>query len=154
VRGNICKPTADGALHSIRVNPANCVVSDNYTEQVTGQYNLYVNGANILVANNRIVGGLHGLRLYTSSSTCTICNNLITGTDGGGAPIYNGGTGNRFGIIGNTAVTYGTAYPTTGTWAVGDICWKTDAAAGGSPGWVCTTAGTSGVWKAMASLAA
>jgi len=48
----------------------------------------------------------------------------------------------------------GTAAPTTGTWAVGDTCWNSAPAAGGAPGWVCTTAGTSGTWKAMALLAA
>ena len=47
-----------------------------------------------------------------------------------------------------------TAAPTTGTWAVGDRVWKTAPAAGGAPGWVCTTAGTPGTWKDMASLGA
>lgn len=51
-------------------------------------------------------------------------------------------------------VVYGTAAPTTGTWAVGDTVWNTAPAAGGTPGWVCTTAGTPGTWKAMANLAA
>ena len=41
---------------------------------------------------------------------------------------------------------WGAALPTaTGefrTWRNGDVVWKTDAAAGGSPGWVCTTSGT------------
>lgn len=45
------------------------------------------------------------------------------------------------------------ASPTTGTWIVGDKSWNTAAASGGAPGWVCTTAGTSGTWKAMANLA-
>lgn len=42
------------------------------------------------------------------------------------------------------------------TYAVGDKVWKSNAAAGGSPGWVCTTAGAGGtaVFKAMANLAA
>lgn len=47
-----------------------------------------------------------------------------------------------------------TAAPTTGTWAVGDIVWNSATAAGGTPGWVCTTAGTPGIWKAMANVAA
>jgi hypothetical protein len=45
------------------------------------------------------------------------------------------------------------AAPTTGTWAVGQEVWHSAPAAGGVPGWVCTTAGTPGTWKAMASLA-
>jgi hypothetical protein len=48
----------------------------------------------------------------------------------------------------------GTAAPTTLTWAVGDTVWNTAPAAGGTPGWVCTGAGTPGTWKAMASVAA
>jgi len=50
-------------------------------------------------------------------------------------------------------VVFKTAAPTTGTWAVGDTAWNTAPAAAGTPGWVCTTAGTPGTWKAMAVLA-
>lgn len=53
-----------------------------------------------------------------------------------------------------TAVLYASAAPTIRTWAVGDICWNTGTAAAGVPGWVCTTAGTPGTWKAMAAVAA
>jgi hypothetical protein len=49
--------------------------------------------------------------------------------------------------------TTGTAAPTTGTWAQGDTVWNTTPAAAGVPGWVCTTGGTPGTWKAMAALA-
>lgn len=47
-----------------------------------------------------------------------------------------------------------TVTPTTGTYSVGTVLWKSNAAASGTPGWVCTTAGTPGTWKAMANLAA
>jgi hypothetical protein len=46
-----------------------------------------------------------------------------------------------------------TAIPTSGTYSVGTVLWKSNAAAAGTPGWVCTTAGTPGTWKAMANLA-
>jgi hypothetical protein len=49
---------------------------------------------------------------------------------------------------------FGTTAPTAGTWALGDRCWHTAPAAAGVPGWVCTTAGSPGTWKAMAALAA
>lgn len=62
-------------------------------------------------------------------------------------PNYQGDA--RVGIVG-----YATAAPTTGTWRVGDVVLNSLPAAGGVPGWVCTTAGTPGVWKAMAVLAA
>jgi hypothetical protein len=48
---------------------------------------------------------------------------------------------------------YGTAFPVTGTWAVGDIMWNTNPVAGGTIGWVCTTAGTSGTWKTFGTIA-
>ena len=46
-----------------------------------------------------------------------------------------------------------TAVPTTGTWFIGDLTWNVAATSGGTPGWVCTAAGTPGTWKAMANLA-
>lgn len=48
----------------------------------------------------------------------------------------------------------GHSRPYATTWAVGDQVWNTAPAAGGAAGWVCTTAGTPGTRKAMASLAA
>jgi hypothetical protein len=48
---------------------------------------------------------------------------------------------------------YGSAIPSTGAWKVGDIMWKTVPVSGSEPGWVCTTAGSPGTWKAMANLA-
>lgn len=57
-----------------------------------------------------------------------------------------------FGVPG--AVVWGTAEPASGTWVRGDVCYNTLPAAAGVPGWVCTTAGTPGTWKAMAALAA
>jgi hypothetical protein len=60
---------------------------------------------------------------------------------------------NFYGALGR-AQTYATAAPTTGTWAHGDIVWNSEPVAGGTPGWVCVTAGTPGTWKAMASVAA
>ena len=48
---------------------------------------------------------------------------------------------------------FAAAAPTTGTWSVGSVVYNNAVAAGGSPGWVCTTAGTPGTWKAMANVA-
>lgn len=50
--------------------------------------------------------------------------------------------------------TTGTAAPSTGAWLRGDRCWNTTPSAAGVPGWVCTTAGSPGTWKAMAAVAA
>jgi hypothetical protein len=72
----------------------------------------------------------------------------------GGATTRISNTASAILVGTSTLETQGTAAPTTGTWSVGDRCWKTDVAAAGIPGWVCTTAGTPGTWKAMAAVAA
>lgn len=51
-------------------------------------------------------------------------------------------------------VSYGTAAPTSGAHVRGEKCWNTAPSAAGTPGWVCTAAGTPGTWKAMPNLAA
>lgn len=51
---------------------------------------------------------------------------------------------------------WGTAAPslsTDGTYAVGDEVVNTVPSSGNDPGWLCTTAGTPGTWKARADLA-
>jgi hypothetical protein len=54
---------------------------------------------------------------------------------------YSVAQGRYFGNATNT-ITWGTAVPGSGTWTQGDVRWKSDVAAGGSPGWMCTTSGT------------
>ena len=44
--------------------------------------------------------------------------------------------------------------PGSGTWEQGDVVFNSGAAASGTVGWVCTTAGTPGTWKAFGSIAA
>ena len=48
----------------------------------------------------------------------------------------------------------GTAAPSTGIWKVGDIVYNTAPVAGGTIGFVCTTAGTPGTWKTWGAIAA
>jgi hypothetical protein len=47
-----------------------------------------------------------------------------------------------------------TAAPTTGAWNVGDIVYNSAPTAGGTIGWVCTTAGTPGTWKTFGAISA
>lgn len=49
---------------------------------------------------------------------------------------------------------YASAAPTTGTWEVGAQVLHSAPAAAGNIGWVCTTAGTPGTWKAFGTIAA
>jgi hypothetical protein len=68
-----------------------------------------------------------------------------------------GGQGNDAGTKGRQ-MTNGTAAPSAGQWARGDIVWNTAPSAGGSMGWMCVTTGdfaaTPPVFKAMPNLAA
>ena len=50
--------------------------------------------------------------------------------------------------------TSGSAAPSGGAWARGDICHNTAPSASGNVGWVCVTAGTPGTWKAFGTIAA
>jgi hypothetical protein len=54
--------------------------------------------------------------------------------------------------LGTNSIIYETIAPTEGTWKAGDICYKIGPSASGTPGWVCTTAGSPGIWQAMADL--
>lgn len=51
---------------------------------------------------------------------------------------------------------YGTAIPTGSgiAYVPGDIVWNSNVIAGGTLGWVCTTAGAPGTWKAISGIAA
>lgn len=89
-----------------------------------------------------------------------MCRSAITNNIAGGTQVAsNTGTHyyarayQRF-TYGKITMTYDQAVPTTGTWNRGDVCWNVTASAGGAPGWVCTTAGTPGTWKAMANVVA
>jgi hypothetical protein len=90
-------------------------------------------------------------QLPADYNVCQIYNNRVSGT---AWPTTNNVSAAIMSIsYSNTQkITYGTAAPTTMTWAVGDICWNTAPASGQPTGWICTTGGTSGTWKPMANL--
>ena len=51
------------------------------------------------------------------------------------------------------SVFVGTSAPASGTWRAGDTCWNNAPISGGTPGWICTTGGTPGTWRAIDALA-
>ena len=57
-------------------------------------------------------------------------------------------------FLGNKRWTAGTAAPTSGTWAQGDVCWNTNPSASGYAGWICTSGGTPGTWKGFGTIEA
>jgi hypothetical protein len=54
--------------------------------------------------------------------------------------------------LGTNRITFGSAHPSSGTWAQGDVCFNTGVTASTSPGWSCTSGGTSGTWTAWPNL--
>ena len=84
-------------------------------------------------------------------------NRFISCTNRFAAPLDIGGTScgwdaRRLGT--SLEVSTASAAPSSGSWSAGDRCWFTTVSPGAAPGAVCTSAGTPGTWKAMASLAA
>lgn len=58
---------------------------------------------------------------------------------------------NFYGTLGR-AISYGTAAPTTNTWAVGDRVYNQSPSVGNPKSWVCTVAGTPGTWVSEGNL--
>lgn len=100
------------------------------------------------IVGNQVVGAPNAFRADVTSADF-----VISGNDGSGSTTEWANI-NAAVIIRSTArVTEGTTAPASGTWRRGDICWNTTPSAAGVPGWMCTSAGTPGTWKAMANLA-
>lgn len=72
-------------------------------------------------------------------------------TTGGGAGATRRGTKR---LDNGQQTIYATAAPVSGTWAVGDEVINSAPAPSQPMGWVCTTAGTPGTWKAKSNLSA
>jgi hypothetical protein len=66
---------------------------------------------------------------------------------------YEINTTNGFKING-VKITAGAAAPIAGTFEQGSFCYNTGVTAAGTLGWVCVTAGSPGVWKAVTGIAA
>lgn len=123
------------------------------------------------VTGNVIVGAFtYGVRL-NACSNFTVVGNSISPLRSGTLPgtgIREESTNTSNNAVSGNQVEATTAYvrsswvydiwtdttaPASGTWSQGNVVWNSSASAGGTPGWVCTTAGTPGTWKAMANLA-
>jgi len=89
--------------------------------------------------------------------TASIQNNVVSGTVASGAITYTGAgvsTLHEAGNSWNGAAKYGTAAPAAGSYARGDLVYNTLPLPGGCIGWVCTTAGSPGTWKAFGTIEA
>jgi hypothetical protein len=92
-------------------------------------------------------GANYGIYFYGSALTTARIVNASA------APIFMQSTTAAYtmdfpAFLGNKHWTHGTTAPASGTWAVGDICYNTTPRIGGTSHWICTMAGTPGVWDA------
>lgn len=121
-------------------------------------YGFYFRNWGIMLASGNHAGGISGLSrgFYPQDigSTAKITGNSTTAT----TPMVGGGSTQTavqdFANSWNPRVQYGAAAPSAGTWRAGDVVYNTVPAAGGSVGWICTTAGTPGTWKTFGAIAA
>jgi hypothetical protein len=90
----------------------------------------------------------YGMRFPAATAIREYRDNDVSGTV---ARVLNPPTG---GVGTRARQEFGSAAPASGTYSVGDIVWNTTPTAGGTMGWVCTTAGTPGTWKTFGSIAA
>jgi hypothetical protein len=112
------------STNAIVINGSNNELFNVTLKAITGRSIWFKTGSN----NNRIHSG-----------------DLFAGTG-----VLDNGTGNY--VFGTKREQTGTAAPTSGTWAVGDVVWNSAPNAGGFAGWICTTAGTPGTWKTFGAI--
>jgi hypothetical protein len=133
--------------------------SGSYTAD-TGAFNaaLYVNygtrleyfgtngpNLNVMILNNQSTGLLKGWDLTTD-----LLSDMIFRGNTGDVADFDSGTWFAHKIL------YNDTTPASGIFVVGDVVWNTAPAAGGTMGWVCTTAGTVGsgaVFKTFGAIA-
>jgi len=109
---------------------------------------------NLIVQNGAIVT-VNQSKLPSGGSTFIsyLNNSLVIHLDGNGVTCKTRIDTERAGVITNgVRRLFGTAAPTSGTWAQGDIIYNTTPTAGGYIGWVCITAGTPGTWKTFGAI--
>lgn len=145
----------------------------NYIAGSAQSYAVYMRGRYINISNNMMINVVNG---YTCDNIDYLCmtGNQVKDISGTVAFFINNvtyvlATGNEAynittPISYNTAPTvkrdvgntwnWATAAPTSGRYAVGDVVYNSAPAAGGTIGWVCTTAGTPGTWKTFGAISA
>lgn len=110
---------------------------------------------NISVNDNQIKGGTYGIRTLSATylTDGEIRRNRMSGTvnafrDKAVSTLrFSDNTRNNAPADGFAAA------PAAGTWSVGEIVYNSTPTAGGTLGWVCTTAGTPGTWKTFGTIA-
>jgi hypothetical protein len=118
--------------------------------------------SNHRIIGNALTGGTFDCKVATGSGHVVVGNRFLN--SGFYSTVMVTYEGNEGACLSETMVrqTNGKNFtyhengpPTTGgPYKIGDISWNTAVAAGGVPGYVCVSAGSPGIWKAMANVAA
>jgi hypothetical protein len=111
---------------------------------------------NLVYAESGATGTLNFFQLQGSGGVSGVVAGNVIERNGGSGNVHSGdqsSNGNALLYTGNGWQRVSAA-PSAGWWPAGSVAWNQAPSAGGTPGWVCTTAGTPGTWKAMANLAA
>lgn len=89
-----------------------------------------------LIGNVSINPATRDLKMQTNAPLPTLIGNTFTGPTVGKAPSF----------------VYDAALPATGNWKQGDIVYNTNPQPGAFVGWICTTGGSPGTWKAFGAI--
>lgn len=149
VRGNKVTAFYDGIYTD--GDCATPVVQGNLVEDSV-RYGYRSASPSTTVQDNTFRGNATSSLLF--DSTARVAGTVVKGNVSSDTAFLSGTTtGPTYVAPLNTAWRTGTAAPASGTFAVGDVVWNTAPAAGGTMGWVCTTAGTPGTWKTFGAIA-
>ena len=147
---------------SITTSPAMFLLVGTNASDVTIQNNIFQSGSANVSQFAAVVVNTNA-KAYLTGNTFNLPNGLLKYRNQGGATalllstsdnVITSTTADIAGTSAPSKVFYTTAAPGTGTWAVGDIVYNTAPVAGGTIGWVCTTAGTPGTWKTFGAITA
>ncbi len=147
-------------------NINNITIERNVFDSPSATYNVYALSAappsDMKVINNHTIDAAGTSYVFGSSSSADICtlfngntvastftNNIRGGQDHVPYALSSGqnSTAQQKIMINDVVASYG-------TYEQGDIIWNTGAAASGTAGWICVTAGTPGTWKTFGAISA
>jgi hypothetical protein len=130
----------NGGIDGVRVGSANAVLRGNVFRSAAGRSIRVGSTATLplIMGNVSISPALGDMVIESGADAPSLVGNQFRGGQWAQGP----------------RIMFGSAAPTAGAYMSGDVVWNTAPAAGAPPGWMCTTAGSPGTWKAMANLAA
>lgn len=160
-------PTVGGKLDCREDSTANVAAFRFNSGVVDGLTQLQLNVGDESACSNGVVFNVfrgdasasvnHRLSGNANSFLAAIAGNLGIGTTSPTEKVHVNGVLRAASLkLGATpsAWLWGTAAPTAGTAARGDIVWHRSPVAAGHIGWICVTAGSPGTWKTFGSIAA